>query len=268
MLELNLNGWRDQSLGKQYRATTDLDGSFQLDLSQENIIAGWNWVFASAECEPWWGTFTVQSEGYAEFKYTPVVAVDEGENGETFDEVEVEEQPYIPPGAILLPDFTGQPLDDAIDWLEANGFGYTWIDGSSTYDLGLVYDQAPAGGKYKVPHRTVVVLYRTTSQESFAKALIGEWQWVYDWECDGEFESINNTLFLHEDGIASVEFERSDGTIDYEEFTWSFFDNKFELHTSGESIYQGIINNNQLEGNMSYGSGEELVTGCWFASSK
>jgi hypothetical protein len=75
-------------------------------------------------------------------------------------------QETIPPGAIQLPNFVGKPFDEAVAWLKQNGFKHMWVDGKSTYDVGVVYNQQPAAGKYKVPHRTTVVLYRTIEKSA------------------------------------------------------------------------------------------------------
>lgn len=144
-------------------AETQDDGSFRFTIEgSQGLKEGWNWVFVNAQCDkPWWGDYVVTSKGYAEFKYSPPVA-EQPTSSQAIAPPVVATQEPIPAGAILLPDFVGQPIDNAIEWLKTNGFKYTWVDGSSTYDLGTVYSQAPAGGQYKVPHRTVVVLYRTT----------------------------------------------------------------------------------------------------------
>lgn len=160
-------GWR--GAGQSYSVTTGDDGSFSFSIDQsKGLEEGWNWVFAKAECDPWWGKIVVESNGYAEFKYTPAIVEQPSSTQPTESPLATEptastEEP-IPTGAILLPNFVGQDIDNAIDWLESNGFKYTWIDGSSTYDLGMVYNQTPAGGQYKVPHRTVMVLYRTVEK--------------------------------------------------------------------------------------------------------
>jgi len=160
-------GWR--GAGQSYSVTTGDDGSFSFSVDQsKGLEEGWNWVFAKAECDPWWGKIVVESNGYAEFKYTPAIVEQPSSTQPTESPLATEptastEEP-IPTGAILLPNFVGQDIDNAIDWLESNGFKYTWIDGSSTYDLGIVYNQAPTGGQYKISHRTVVVLYRTVEK--------------------------------------------------------------------------------------------------------
>ena len=44
----------------------------------------------------------------------------------------------------------------------ALGFRTTWVDGKSSYNLGIIYRQEPLSGSYQVPYRTTVILYRTT----------------------------------------------------------------------------------------------------------
>jgi beta-lactam-binding protein with PASTA domain len=53
-------------------------------------------------------------------------------------------------------------FEDAQKTLEDLGFNTTWIVGRSNLELGKVYSQAPVAGTHYVPHRTTVVLYRTT----------------------------------------------------------------------------------------------------------
>jgi hypothetical protein len=53
-------------------------------------------------------------------------------------------------------------FDAAQKTLEDLGFNTTWIDGKSSLELGKIYSQAPAAGTLSVPHRTTVVVYRTT----------------------------------------------------------------------------------------------------------
>ena len=55
----------------------------------------------------------------------------------------------------------GLALDDAVTKLESLGFGVTWVDGKSPKEVGQIYQQEPGGGKYYVPYRTTVVVYRT-----------------------------------------------------------------------------------------------------------
>jgi len=167
---LNLN-IREVGSGQKFSVQTDENGSFSYELDSTKLKEGWNWVFAKAECDPWWGQIVVESKGYAEFKYTPTIVQQPAstpisQSNETPIATVIPESVEIPipAGAVLLPDFVGQDIDDAIDWLTINGFKYTWIDGSSPYDLGTVFKQAPIGGQYKVPHRTVVIMYRTIEQ--------------------------------------------------------------------------------------------------------
>ncbi|MBT7190020.1 MAG: PASTA domain-containing protein [Anaerolineae bacterium] len=154
---------RDIQEQGQYIVETDENGVFSLEInSLRGLREGWNWVFVNADCESLFEEFAYHSEGYAEFKYEPEKKVEETQ--EEIVETVVEET--IPEGAVLLPDFTGKTLEEATDWLEENGFGYTWIDGTSTYDIGTVYGQAPESGEYKVPHRTIVVLHKTSNKLS------------------------------------------------------------------------------------------------------
>lgn len=149
--------------------TTDKNGYFEATYDTGNLEnVGWISVTAKAQCDKWFGKIPVPSEGRINFRLTPS-QIETHTTSQPTQTTEVANTPMptitpIPVGAVLLPDFVGQPIDDAIDWLEANRFKYTWIDGSSSYDLGIVYNQAPAGGQYKVPHRTIVVLYRTTEK--------------------------------------------------------------------------------------------------------
>jgi len=175
---LNLN-LREVGSGQKFSVQTDENGSFSYKLDTSKLKEGWNWVFAKAECDPWWGKIVVESNGYTEFKYTPQVveqpistSTPQSTESPVATIIPAPTETLIPTGAVLLPDFVGQPIDNAINWLESNGFKYTWIDGSSAYDLGAVYKQAPAGGQYKVPHRTVVVLYRTTETIQASKECI------------------------------------------------------------------------------------------------
>lgn len=167
---LNLN-LRESGSGQNFSVQTDENGSFSYELDSTQLKEGWNWVFAKAECDPWWGQIAVESKGYAEFKYMPAIveqpaSTPVSQSNETPIATVIPEsiETAIPAGAVLLPNFVGQPIEEAINWLEENGFKYTWIDGSSTYDLGIVFKQAPVGNRYKVPHRTVVALYRTVGK--------------------------------------------------------------------------------------------------------
>lgn len=154
-LDVNPHNWREASVGRSYTVTTDDQGIFQYNLNADDVLEGWNWVYAKAQCDRWWDSMNVESEGYAEFMVGPP-------SPETEEIQQITEEP-MPEGAVMLPDFAGSKLKDAEDWLEENGFGSTWVDGdsSSGYDPGIIYKQSPAGGQYKVPHRTIVVLYLT-----------------------------------------------------------------------------------------------------------
>ncbi|MBT3314837.1 MAG: PASTA domain-containing protein [Anaerolineae bacterium] len=157
-IKINQRDIREQG---QYIVETDENGVFSLEInSLRGLKEGWNWVFVNADCESLFEEFAYHSEGYAEFKYEPEKEVEETQE----EVVETVPEEEMPEGAILLPDFVGKSLDEAEDWLDENGFGYITIDGSSYLDMGLVYHQAPSGGSYKVPHRTIVLLNNTASK--------------------------------------------------------------------------------------------------------
>lgn len=159
---------------KTVSTRTNQDGSFEVKINPEQDSSlGFNekvnWLQAKAKCtsivNP---NRTSEAIGHSSFYLSPKqvqVQSTQTQPSETqiATAIPISVETPIPAGAVLLPDFVGQDIDTAIDWLTANGFKYTWIDGSSPYDLGTVYNQAPTGGQYKVPHRTVVVLYRTTT---------------------------------------------------------------------------------------------------------
>ena len=54
-LELNLHGWRDASSGKTFTVITDEQGVFEYIIDQADVGEGWNWIFAKAQCDKWWG---------------------------------------------------------------------------------------------------------------------------------------------------------------------------------------------------------------------
>lgn len=158
------NGYGSKNVFDTITISTNEDGSFEAAYKIDREGYGVH-ITAKAQCDKWFGTMPVPSEGRIYFRLTQPTVVQPANPQPT--EPPVVEQPTetpIPAEAVLLPDFVGQPIEDAIAWLEENGFKYTWIDGSSTYGLGTVFRQAPVGGQYKVPHRTVVVLYRTTEK--------------------------------------------------------------------------------------------------------
>ena len=158
------NGYGSKNIFDTITVSTNQDGSFETTYIIDHEGYGVH-VTAKAQCDKWFGVMPVPSEGRVYFRL-PQPLVEQQANPQPTEAPVVEQstETPIPAGAVLLPDFVGQSIDDAIDWLKTNGFKYTWIDGSSTYELGAVYNQAPAGGQYKVPHRTVVVLYRTVEK--------------------------------------------------------------------------------------------------------
>lgn len=146
--------------------TTDENGAFSGSYTTGDELGG-VFITVKAQCEKWFGRIPVPSEGRAYFR---VVPSEEGNNPieepATQSEEEIQEMvEIIPDGAIKLPDFVGKTMEDAITWLTENGFRYNWVDGSSTYEVGQIYNQKPGGGKFYVPHRTTVVIYRTIYQE-------------------------------------------------------------------------------------------------------
>jgi len=160
---------------KTISTRTNQDGSFEVTINPEQDSSlGFNeevnWLQAKAKCtsivNP---NRTSEAVGHSSFFLSPKqvqIQSTQTQPSETpiATAIPTLVETTIPPGAVLLPDFVGQPIDDAINWLESNGFKYTWIDGSSTYDLGMVFRQSPAGEQYKIPHRTVVILYRTVEK--------------------------------------------------------------------------------------------------------
>ncbi|MGD8457125.1 MAG: PASTA domain-containing protein [Anaerolineales bacterium] len=155
-VEVSFGGnYLDQS-AKTVKVTTGEGGGFETSLTPDEV--GWVYVSAKAQCDAWFGVVPVPSEGRVD-----PIRVYEEEEAEAV-ETEAPQKEYKVESGVLLPDFTGQPMDEAIDWLKDKGFGFTWVDGSSTYELGVVYKQTPKGEKYYVPHRTTVVLYRTIEQ--------------------------------------------------------------------------------------------------------
>lgn len=59
------------------------------------------------------------------------------------------------------------PFENAFKLIQSLGFNYIWVNGKSGYELGMVYEQAPAAGMYYVPHRTSVLLRRSSEEENF-----------------------------------------------------------------------------------------------------
>lgn len=258
-LELNTNGWRDFSESEYFEVVTDDQGNFRQSLPAAMVSEGWNWVFAKAECDPWFGEVSVESEGYTEFKVL--------EQGVEADDSELAED-AIPVGAVLLPDFTGQPTDDAIDWLTENDFGYTWMDGASMQDLGMTYDQAPAGDAYYLPHRTIVILYRTTEKVD----VLGTWDFYFFWDSmDSEGSA---TMDILRDHTVIVTEGDSDSQSTWD---WSYVGGTFTMSTDdsyqddGETVtyrveYNAELVNGSLVGTMSVtrsdGTGQ---SGTWHA---
>lgn len=184
-VELTLN--EGANSGITYHARSMEGGVFKVTLDSSGIKNGWNWIFAKADCRPEQNGLPAfgPSTGYVEFKYvapstaTAVVALpiatatQQPQITTRLPATSTVVPVPIPAGAIKLPDFVGQPMDSAVEWLKQNKFGYIWVDGSSTYELGIIYRQAPAPGSWYVPHRTSVVLYRTV--ETITDPCLASW---------------------------------------------------------------------------------------------
>lgn len=157
------NGYGSKNVFDTITVNTDENGSFETTYTIDREGYGVH-ITAKAQCDKWFGEIPVPSEGRIYFRLEESLVAQPSSTATETPIATIIPAPIetsIPSGAVLLPDFVGQNIDDAIAWLETNGFKYTWVDGSSTYELGSVFKQAPAGGQFKVPHRTVVVLYRT-----------------------------------------------------------------------------------------------------------
>jgi len=74
-LVLNDGGWRGSDEAHTYYIATDSDGRFTLVLPDQDLQAGWNWLFISASCPTGVDTTTMEtrfseSREYLEFKNT------------------------------------------------------------------------------------------------------------------------------------------------------------------------------------------------------
>jgi hypothetical protein len=210
-------GYMDQS-AKTVKVTTGEDGRFETSFTPSE--AGWVYVTAKAQCDAWFGVMPVPSEGRA----NPIRAYEEEAEAEVV-ETEAPRKEYKVESGVLLPDFIGQPMDEVIGWLKDKGFGYTWIDGSSAYELGVVYDQNPRGEKNYVPHRTTVVLYRTQFQKSCPRKLI----------FSGEVENQTNVNCLSPKTIIWEIIMNCDGSISAKVKDGHY--NAIELTMTGDYIF-------------------------------
>lgn len=162
-ITLNLQGTES---GEMFYATTDDNGNFELTIDTTNgIREGWNWVFVNAKCDPWFLEVSVESAGYAEFEYVPITQNPTDAAIEIpVVSPEIIQPPKTPTEYVLLPNVVSLPFDTAKEFLERIGYKVIWIDGKSNLEVGQVYSQAPKAGSVTVPHRTTVVLYRTTEK--------------------------------------------------------------------------------------------------------
>jgi len=162
-ITLNL---RDSEPGEMFNATTDNNGNFELAIdTTSGIREGWNWVFVNAKCDPWFLEVSVESTGYAEFEYVPIAQ----NSTDTAIEIPVADletiqPPKTPTEYVMLPNVVGLPFETAKEFLEKIGYKVIWIDGKSNLEVGQVYSQAPKAGALTVPHRTTVIIYRTSEK--------------------------------------------------------------------------------------------------------
>jgi len=123
-----------------------------------------NYIYATAECERLYAIKEIV-EGSVPFLYHPPTQQQTTTNLPTQPPV-TQFQTFTPPQSptdkIPVPNVIGMTFDDAQKTLEDLGFNTTWINGNSNLELGKIYSQAPVAGTLSVPHRTTVVIYRTT----------------------------------------------------------------------------------------------------------
>ena len=143
--------------------TTDKSGAFSGTYTTGEELGG-VFITAKTQCDKWFGEIPVPSEGRIYFQTAPVKEKVQPTEGSQIEEVGEIPETAIPEGAVEVPNFVGQSMDEAIAWLIDNGFRYSWVDGRSIYDLGTIYDQAPDYGEYYVPNRTTVILFRTVEK--------------------------------------------------------------------------------------------------------
>ena len=156
------SSYKNAKYGEQ-NLKTDENGFFSTTYTVGTVDNGVH-IKASAQCDKWFGKMPVPSEGTQYFR---LGQPEEEPSEEAAEEVAPTPEPEetIPEGAMELPDFVGQPLEDAVAWLKDNGFRYSWVDGASSYELGYVYEQQPSAGEMKIPNRTTVVLKRTSEKQ-------------------------------------------------------------------------------------------------------
>jgi hypothetical protein len=203
--------------GNHFNVTTDSGGNFSLIIdATSGLREGWNWVFANAECDPWYQELAVESRGYAEFEYTPVAANASINPTRIPTRPPVVKQPTAqapktPTEYVLLPDVVGLPFDHAQNFLANIGYKVIWIDGTSSFEIGQIYSQAPRAVTLTVPHRTTVVLFRTTETKELTKIelFLQSLRYVrYE-----TTESYVYSLGEKEEKLTRVEYQNDNGTL-------------------------------------------------------
>jgi PASTA domain-containing protein len=203
--------------GKSFQLFTDENGNFELKLSTtDGVREGWNWVFVNAKCDPWFLQVSVESKGYAEFKYIPIVQTSPVQAAEIPTEIPVAkpedvQAPKSPTEYVLIPNVVGLSFETAKGFLERIGYKVIWIDGKSTLDIGQVYSQSPRAGTLTVPHRTAVVLFRTleTKELTLIEKLLRSLKSVrYE-----STESFNYFSGEQEEVPFYIEYQITNGTI-------------------------------------------------------
>jgi hypothetical protein len=155
---------------KEFKATTDANGNFSITLDAKDpstrLKDGFNRISATAKCDPWFGEIAVESSGWDDGFRLHLTETAEAKPPIVAEPPASQPQPISPPKSptdkIPVPNVIGINFEDAQKILEDLGFNTTWIDGKSKLELGKIYSQSPIAGTLSVPHRTTVVIYRTT----------------------------------------------------------------------------------------------------------
>ena len=134
-------------------------------------------------------------------------------------------------GGTFLPHFVGEKVDDAVAELEERGLEYTVIEGSSTYNIGIIYEQDPRGKRYIMLDERVI-LYNTISvlavDESIQHIVYDDDlqnKWVdQSWSAtiDSNFEKLTHegdrsiSINLEPDGVLSLRlYSKAIDTVPY-----------------------------------------------------
>lgn len=167
-LEIEFNGEPSKTIS----ATTKADGTFEVTINPEKFVYlglkdGVNRLKVTGTCVMGLTDSISTSVGYSSFEISLQEQSIETAPAET-ELPSSESVTILPPQShtdkIPIPNVVGMTFDNAQHALENLGFNITWIDGKSTLEVGQVYLQSPKAGSISVPHRTTVVLYRTTEK--------------------------------------------------------------------------------------------------------